>query len=126
MACRIGIGAPHSSLTMRQRNTPMKIWRKVTAIARPIQPALARSMREARSEKLALRSARKSSATEINTFIAESRIRRISPALAKFVRTLQSHAARRVRKAWAPWYGFGADLAIGERNEVLRARQQGG
>src|SRR5579871_1257388 len=97
MACRIGIGAPHSSLTMRQRNTPMKIWRKVIAIARPIQPALARSMREARSEKLALRSARNSNATETRTFIAVNRIWRISPAFDGFQGGLTGLAAKRPR-----------------------------
>jgi hypothetical protein len=69
-------------------------------------------MREARSEKFALRSAIKSSAAETSIFIAESRIRRISPALAKSggsQKTAQLEAARRTS---APWYGFRANLAI--------------
>src|ERR1700761_3534586 len=84
MAWRSGSGASHSRLTMRQRRTPTKICRKVNAKASVSQPALTRSRRAARSAKLALRGARYSSAAETRILIAEDRIRRISPAFARF------------------------------------------
>ena len=58
IACFVASGAPHSALTSHHRKTPTKIWRNDAAIAIPIQPRLATSMREARSAKLALRNAR--------------------------------------------------------------------
>jgi hypothetical protein len=69
-------------------------------------------MREARSEKFALRSARYSSAAETNIFSVESRIRRISPALAKSERKPNKAQLDAARRTSAPWYGFKANLAI--------------
>ena len=73
--------------------------------------ALRHRMREARSDRLTLRSAKYSSAAEISILMVENRIRRISSALVRFeeVKTAQIGAARRISP---PWYGFRADLAI--------------
>src|SRR5579859_3409526 len=106
-------GAPHSALISHHRRTPTKICKRVTRMARAIQPRLATLlMRETSSTRLTLRSARYSNAAEIRIFVVEIRIRRISPALV--TRTWRCHLAT-FREPWnlGPWYGFGTDLAIG-------------
>ena len=78
----------------------------------PIQPRLVILMREASSERLTLRSARYSSAAEINIFIVENRIRRISSALARFEKGGKKGQIGATRRSSPPWYGFKANLAI--------------
>jgi hypothetical protein len=68
-------------------------------------------MREARSEKFALRSARNSSAAETSTFMVESRIRRIRPR-SPSLEEAQKAQLDPARPTSAPWYGFNAYLAI--------------
>ena len=110
IAWRSGSGAPHSALISRQRRTPTKICRKVTANREP-DPAQARNI-EARGEfgqiDLAQREIQQRRGDQ--NFRVESRIRRISR-----VRGLRGGKQRKfgaMRRTSPPWYGFKASLAI--------------
>src|SRR5262249_22074301 len=101
---------PHSALISRHRRTPIKICRKLTAIATPIQPMLEASMREISSARLILRSEKYSSAAETSIFRVESRIRRISP-LPGWEGGNNAAIWRRASNS-PPWYGFRTAMAI--------------